>query len=67
MVSLEEYDKVQLMLGKKGKPRAIKHIFAYSGVLKCDECVCSFTGDLKRKIAKTTGKVTEYLFLQMHK
>ncbi len=62
MITLEDYDKVQLMLGKKGKPRAIKHIFAYSGVIKCPECSCSFTGDLKRKITKTTGKVTEYLF-----
>ncbi len=62
MITLEDYDKVQFLLGKKGKPRAIKHIFAYSGLLKCPECSCSFTGDLKRKIAKTTGKVTEYLF-----
>lgn len=62
MVTLEEFDKVQLLLGKKGKPRSHKHNFPYNSYLHCADplCGCGFTGDLKRKITKTTGKVTEY-------
>ncbi len=67
MITLEEFYRVQFILGKRGKPRVTKHQHKYNGVLKCAECGCSFTGDLKRKYAKTTGKLTEYIFYKCTK
>ncbi len=67
MITLEEFDTVQFILGKRGKPRAVKHQHKYNGTLRCAKCGCSFTGDLKRKYAKTTGKVTEYMFYRCTK
>jgi hypothetical protein len=30
MITMEEYDRVQIILGRKGKPRAQTHQFAYT-------------------------------------
>src|SRR6202008_3704499 len=38
MVTEEEYDRVQVLLGRKGKPRPIRHTFAFTGLIRCDEC-----------------------------
>src|SRR5580698_2146818 len=38
MITLEEYDKVQFLLGKEGRPRLKTHDFAYTGIIKCSEC-----------------------------
>lgn len=62
MVTLEEYDRVQMLLGRKGKPRPKKHSFAFTGVIRCGECGCLFTAENKRKLIKKTGKVKEYTF-----
>ena len=39
VLSKDDFDKLQIMLGRKGKPRVAKHEFAYKKeVLKCGEC-----------------------------
>src|SRR3989344_5056848 len=35
MVSLEEFDRVQFLLGRKGKPRQKKHSYAFTGIIRC--------------------------------
>ena len=62
MITLEEYDRIQTILGRKGKPRNKKNDFAYTGLMKCAVCGCSISADLKRKINKTTGKQREYTY-----
>ncbi len=62
MITLEQFDKVQFMLGRKGKPRPKKYFFPFSGMIRCDECGCLFTAETKRKLIKSTGEVKEYTF-----
>ena len=62
MVTLEEFDRVQFLLGKKGKPRPQKRRFAFTGMIRCGECGCFITAEIKRKQLKTTGEVREYTY-----
>ena len=43
IISLEEYDKAQIILGRKGKPRPQKHEFIYNGLIRCT-CGYAITG-----------------------
>ena len=62
MITLEEYDRVQMLLGKKGKPRPKTHQFAFTGAIRCGVCGCLYTAETKRKLIKSTGEVKEYTY-----
>ncbi len=62
MISLEEFDRAQIILGKKGKPRASSHNFAYSGLMKCGECGCAITAEEKTKLIKSSNKLKTYKY-----
>ena len=62
MISLEEFDRVQILLGRKGKPRPKKHEFAFTGLIRCGECGCVHTAETKRKIIRSTGKIKEFTY-----
>jgi len=62
MISLEEYDRVQMILGRKGKPRSQKYLFAYTGMIRCGVCGCSITAEKKKKIIKSTNEIHEYTY-----
>ena len=38
MISLEQFDQVQAILGRPGKPRQKHHSFTFVGMLRCGEC-----------------------------
>jgi len=61
MITQEEYDKVQYMLGKKGKARPKTHIFAYTGLMTCGECGARITCEEKWKKQKN-GNVHHYIY-----
>lgn len=61
-VTLEEYDRVQVLLGRKGKPRSKTHQFAYTGLMRCEECGCMYTASEKKKIIKQTGELKTYVY-----
>ena len=46
----DEFNRLQIRLGKKGKPRNSKKEFAYKEVLKCGECGGSVTAEEKIQI-----------------
>lgn len=50
MITQEEFDLLQIRLGKKGKPRYSKHNFPFKSVLRCDECKGSVTCQEKWQI-----------------
>jgi DNA invertase Pin-like site-specific DNA recombinase len=50
MITQEEYDKVQLLLGRRGKPRIKRHDFAFTGLIRCGECGAMITADEKNQI-----------------
>ena len=66
MLTEDEFNRLQIILGRKGKPRIAKHQFAYKEVLKCGGCGGSITAEERRQIicpkckAKFhKGKITE--------
>jgi DNA invertase Pin-like site-specific DNA recombinase len=62
MITLDEYDRVQAILGKSGKPRVKKHEFAYTGIMSCGECGGMITATEKQKIIKKTGELKTYIY-----
>lgn len=62
MITVEEYDHVQLILGRAGKPRPKAHHFAFTGMIRCGECGCLHTAETKKKIILGTGKLKEYTY-----
>lgn len=62
MITFDEFDRVQSLLGKKGKPRPKTHHFAFTGMIRCGECDCLHTAETKKKIIKSTGKTKEYTY-----
>ncbi len=50
MITPEEYDRVQTLLGHEGKPRPKKHNFAFRGLIRCGECGATITIEQKNQI-----------------
>jgi len=61
MVTFEEYDRVQMLLGRKGKPRPKHHHFAFTGSIRCGVCGCLYTAEKKRRLLKS-GKIREHIY-----
>ncbi len=61
MITRDEYEKIQVMLGKKGRPRPKKYDFAFRGPLMCGECGASVTAENKVKKQKN-GNVHMYTY-----
>jgi len=58
----EEFDKIQFILGKHGKPRSKEHILTFAGgLLRCGECGFGITGEEKIKRQKN-GNVHRYIY-----
>ena len=47
MVTVEEFEQVQRLLGRPGRPRAKDREFAYTGMIRCGECGFSVTAEEK--------------------
>lgn len=52
MITEEEYDRAQTILGRKGCPRPKTHYFDFTGMMRCSECGCSITAEEKHKRLK---------------
>jgi len=62
MITVDEFDRVQILLGRKGNPRPQHHEFAYTGLIKCGVCQSMYTASEKRKFVKTTGQYKNYSY-----
>ena len=62
MITPEEYDKVQFLLGRKGLPRLVtRKQFALRGFIRCGDCDCTVTAQEKhRKL--TSGKFNTHTY-----
>ncbi len=60
MVERDEYDKVQIILGRQGKPRPNRNEYAYNGAVMCGECGGFVSATYKEKILKSTGELKRY-------
>src|SRR3989338_5330608 len=61
MITLEEYDRVQFLLGREGKPRPKSHEFAFTGSIRCGVCGCLYTAETKKKLLKS-GEIREHTY-----
>lgn len=50
MITVEEFDKLQILLGRKGKPRKRKYEIPYKGNLVCGDCGGNVTAEPKFQI-----------------
>ena len=62
IVTVEEFDKAQIILGRKGKPRQQVHDASFTGLVHCGECDCMCTYTAKQKIVETTGELKTYAY-----
>ena len=60
MITLEEFDRVQILLGRKGKPRPSHHKYSYTGEIRCGECGGVVSATFKQKIIKKTNTLKDY-------
>jgi len=61
MVTEDDFNKVQLILGRKGKPRNTTHKFAFTGLMRCSSCGAMITAENKFKKQKN-GTVHSYIY-----
>lgn len=62
MVTLEEFEHVQMLLGRKEKAKPHRHTFAFTGFIRCGECGCLYTAERKRKFIKSLKVFHEYVY-----
>lgn len=62
MVTLDEFDHVQKLLGQRGRPRPKAWEFSFTGFIRCGECGCLYTAETKTKHIKSTGKLKSYTY-----
>ena len=63
MISVEEYNKIQFLLGREQKVSQNKYQNYYSGLIKCSECNSCITGYSKTKLNSKKG-VSTYHYLK---
>ena len=62
MITEAEFDRLQAILGRDGKPRPKAQEFAFRGLMSCGECGCAITAERKTKLIKSTGAVQTYVY-----
>ncbi len=62
MITLDEFDRVQELLGKKGKRRPKTHNFPYTGTIRCGECNAMITATKKTKFIKVDDCLRDYTY-----
>lgn len=61
MITRQEFDQIQVLLGGKSTSRPKTHDFAYRGPITCGECGAMVTAESKTKNQKN-GNVHRYIF-----
>ena len=61
LMTADEYDRIQIILGRKGKPRPKTHIFAFTGLMRCGECGAMITAEEKYK-KQQNGNIHHYIY-----
>ena len=61
IITLDEFNRIQELLGLRGCKRNIKKLdFMYSGTFTCGFCGCAITAERKTKYLKEANKVKSY-------
>ncbi|HOX96448.1 MAG TPA: recombinase family protein [Candidatus Woesebacteria bacterium] len=62
MVTPEQFDQIQKMLGRKGRPVRRSHRLDLNGLYLCETCGCSITGTVKTKYYRGTNRTVTYTY-----
>lgn len=62
MVTEQEFDIVQKSIKRMKKRTPKKYTFAYTQLIRCAECGCFITAEIKKKKIKCTGKTRLYVY-----
>lgn len=62
MITKDEFDRAQIILGKAGRPRPKHKRLPFTGLIRCGECGCSIICDEKLKIVKSENITKTYLY-----
>jgi DNA invertase Pin-like site-specific DNA recombinase len=62
MVTFQEYDRAQDILGRSEPRRNRRHALLYRGLFRCGDCGCTITGEIKNKRIKSTGEIRQYTY-----
>lgn len=62
MVTLDQFDYVQMLLKEKGKPRTDTFEYAYTGLMVCGECGCAINGKHRRKFIVSSQSYFDYIY-----
>jgi len=62
LVTVEEFERVQHLLGRTGKERIKKHKFAFTGIIRCGGCGGMVTAEEKYKFVKATRLWRRYAY-----
>lgn len=62
MITLDEYDRVQRLLGRKGRPRPKTRRFAFTGMIRCGECGAMQTAEEKTKFIRSSRMQKTYVY-----
>lgn len=62
MITREEFDRVQIALGKLGRPINHCHTFDLTGLFRCSKCHCAYTADKKTKHYLGTNNTAIYTY-----
>ncbi len=66
MISEEEFNRVQDMLGNKKRPRPLTRKFALTGIMRCGHCGAMITAEIKVKHQKN-GNTHHYVYYRCTK
>lgn len=63
MITVEEFNHVQKILGITAKPQTRHKNLPYRGILRCGECGCYVTTEIKSKWIKSENTFRSYIYL----
>lgn len=66
MITEEEFNRVQVLLGNKKRPRPLTRRFAFTGLMRCGHCGAMITAEEKTKRQKN-GNVHTYIYYRCTK
>lgn len=61
MITLEEFDYAQMLLGKRGKHRHNSYVYAYASLIRCGECSCMINAKTNIKHVKSLNARKVYV------
>ena len=61
MISLEEFDHAQMLLGSRGKHRQNSYVYSYASMIRCGVCDCMVNAKTNIKYIKSTNSRKVYV------